>query len=266
MNDSLLFLSASQGTNAMLFALIALFVIAGLLIAGCVAATAHCMRPNSKHKGRRNSRQTRNIILIAGYAAAIIILVFAFICLGIYRSTISDPVSPTDSTTASQDVQHPTQDNTDPPTDPPTEPPTEPQPTLDMGQHESANPNSYGVKWDIIVNNSVTGSYNRKDPISFSDPTRASYFALPGIATFRGSNFRDGATYGMVNVVNNTLTNLWEKEISSMPKGVSEGYWTGCGWTGQPLMVQWDEETKQIMNLYPDKKRKRTLLRLFTQP
>jgi len=26
--------------------------------------------------------------------------------------------------------------------------------------------------------------------------------------------------------------------------------WSGCGWTGQPLIVKWPKETRQIMNLY----------------
>jgi outer membrane protein assembly factor BamB len=32
--------------------------------------------------------------------------------------------------------------------------------------------------------------------------------------------------------------------------------WIGCGWTGQPLVVQWDAQTRANMNLYEDKKNK----------
>ena len=41
------------------------------------------------------------------------------------------------------------------------------------------------------------------------------------------------------------------------------GAWTGSGWTGQPLMVQWDEDTKNIMNLYPEKKSKKDLVEVI---
>ena len=40
-------------------------------------------------------------------------------------------------------------------------------------------------------------------------------------------------------------------------------YWSGNGWTGQPIVVQWDEETKQIMNLYEESKKKRNLIEVI---
>ena len=44
---------------------------------------------------------------------------------------------------------------------------------------------------------------------------------------------------------------LWKMATKSLPKGVSgDGVWTGNGWTGQCLMVEWPEETRRIMNLY----------------
>ncbi len=257
------FLAAANVQSTMLPALIALFVIAAVLIIACIAFTVLCLKTKARRGTRRKPNNTRTILLIAGYLAAVIALLAALICLGSYQKAGQQLQGSTESSTGEQNTQQQTGEVTDPPTDAATEPPTEPQPTLTPGQAESANPSNFGVKWDVINNNSVTGNYNRSNPISFADPTRTNYFALPGIATFRGNNYRDGAAYGTVNIVNKTLTNIWEKEISSMPKGVSSGYWTGCGWTGQPLMVQWDEQTKQIMNLYPEKKAKKDLVEVI---
>ena len=91
--------------------------------------------------------------------------------------------------------------------------------------------------------------------ISFGKPE--DYFALPGIATFRGNNFRDSATYGTANITENTITKVWGRDVGSL------SYWTGCGWTGQPLIVQWDQETKDIMNMFPEKKAKEDLVEVI---
>lgn len=79
--------------------------------------------------------------------------------------------------------------------------------------------------------------------------------------TFRGDNYRSGASFGNVNVVNQTLTQKWSAKIGTLAG--DNGTWTGCGWTGQPTIVRWDEETKQIMNLRPEKKAKEGLVEVI---
>ena len=44
---------------------------------------------------------------------------------------------------------------------------------------------------------------------------------------------------------------------------IAGGSWSGNGWTGQPLIVQWDAETRQLMNLYADKKNKSDLVEVI---
>ena len=100
-------------------------------------------------------------------------------------------------------------------------------------------------------------------PRSFCRPGRRirlhpdDYFALPGIATFRGNNFRNSAVYGTVEVTEKSLTKAWNKGIGAL------NGWPGSGWTGQPLIVQWDDATKQIMNLYSSKKEKQDLVEVI---
>ncbi len=153
------------------------------------------------------------------------------------------------------------------PTVPPTEPPTEP--TIpdyklpDVDKTENSDPKNWVTSWDIIAGGSIVDSYQREESISFSDPNKYGYFALPGIGTFRGDNYRTGAVWGTADVQNQVLTDIWSREISALKKGTGSGAWTGCGWTGQPLIVQWDEETKLIMNLYPEKKAKNGLVEVI---
>ena len=243
---------------AMRTALIVLFIIAGVLVAACLAFTVLCIQEKPKHGKHRKRNHTRTIILIAGYCAAAITLILALFCLSRYQQHNTQLPAGTADPTPSQTVNT-TEEQTDPPTDPPTEPPTEPQPTLSMQQ---SDPQNFSVNWEIIQNGDITGTYSRDSAIFFADATRKNYFALPGIATFRGDNYRTGAVYGTANIVNETLTAVWEKEISSLSRP-SGGAWTGSGWTGQPLVVQWDEDTKAIMNLYPEKKAKTDLVEVI---
>ena len=239
-------------------ALIALFIIGIALLVASVYFTLKTMKHVSR---RRRNNRTQSLLLTAGYIAAVFTLVFAFICLGEYKKMTTPTQQPTENPSISE-TETTTSVQTDPPTDPPTEPPTEPQATLNVTQTEESNPKNWGVKWEIVENGDITKSYSRKDLITFANPNKDSYFTLPGIATFRGDNYRTGAVYGTANIVNQTLTTVWEKDIGSLARP-SGGAWTGSGWSGQPLVVQWDEETKQIMNLYAEKKAKKDLVEVI---
>lgn len=150
----------------------------------------------------------------------------------------------------------PTTEETVPPTTEPVTEPTEP-PLVFLPQYtDSSNPDNWNTRWEIIVDGKVTDSYTREDPIFFED---GDYFALPGVPTFRGSNYRGDGSYGTAQITEGTLNPIWRKVVGYL----SEAKWTGCGWTGQPLVVQWDDETKAIMNLYEDKKAKEGLVEVI---
>ena len=118
----------------------------------------------------------------------------------------------------------------------------------------SSDPAKWAASLQVYENDQLTSFYQRADKISFGDPE--DYFALPGISTFRGNNYRDSATYGTATVTQKKLSQRWSYKTSTL-KGSS---WSGSGWTGQPLIVKWDDATKAIMNLYPDKKAKADLV------
>lgn len=138
----------------------------------------------------------------------------------------------------------------------PTQPATEEtRPPFEPAKTAQSDPDNWDITWEIIENEQIVDTYTRSDPISFGDPE--DYFALPGIATFRGNNYRSNATYGTAEVTSKTLTQAWSHGIGVYNK------WGGCAWTGQPLIVQWDSATKSMMNLYDSKKNKEDLVEVI---
>jgi len=100
----------------------------------------------------------------------------------------------------------------------------------------------------IMVDGEVVEQYESDYEINFDMPER--YTELEGIVTFRGDNFRSGAAYGTAAVSSKTLTKAWSKSTSGLSD--TDGiYWSGSGWTGQPLIVKWPDATrKNISAMY----------------
>ncbi|MCL2221010.1 MAG: PQQ-binding-like beta-propeller repeat protein [Oscillospiraceae bacterium] len=75
------------------------------------------------------------------------------------------------------------------------------------------------------------------------------YAEIEGITTFRGNNFRDTASFGYANISAGSFGERWSRNTGSLvaPTGT---VWTGHGWSGQPLIVRWPQETRAIMNMH----------------
>jgi hypothetical protein len=112
-------------------------------------------------------------------------------------------------------------------------------------------PSDFQMVTKIFRGSTQILAYTRTSPIDLGPGQ--DYTSLPGILTFRGNNYRDDPTYGTANVTQATLQILWSVPTGSIKKSAG-GYWTGSGWTGQPLIVQWPDDLKQIMNLSPSAK------------
>ncbi|MDD4312301.1 MAG: hypothetical protein PHW41_07465 [Eubacteriales bacterium] len=106
---------------------------------------------------------------------------------------------------------------------------------------DSANPSQYGFSSALKVNGKDTTSFNRSEPLKFGRDME--YSTLPGITTFGGNNYRNSFAYGVVTVSDKRLREQWTKTIGAL------GNWSGTGWTGQPLIVQWPVETVAVMNV-----------------
>jgi outer membrane protein assembly factor BamB len=117
---------------------------------------------------------------------------------------------------------------------------------------EETSPAAFDFTTSIFDGTTKISSYSRPEPIEFG-PGK-DYTSLQGIVTFRGNNYREGASYGTAAVITGTLKTLWQVPTGSVTKSSGTGAWTGSGWTGQPLIVKWPEDIKAIMNLYPEKK------------
>ena len=201
----------------------ALIILIVISIALALSSVIFTMM-SAKSKNLTNSKL---LLLGAFYVATIVAIVCTIICISNYTNTTDDSLNVPDTSATEE-----------------TEPPTLPN-----------DPSNWGIDWEIIVGTNIVGSYNRENPISFGKPSE--YTQMEGIITFRGDNYRSGATYGTANVVNEIISEKWSSNISTL------NGWPGSGWTGQPLIVRWDEQTKSIMNLYEEKKAKEDLVEVI---
>jgi len=149
----------------------------------------------------------------------------------------------------------PTPDITDVPGTEQTPTPT-PEPTVppyvvpaDLKAHavEGTEPENLIVETAVEVNGERVETYTPSREITFAG--ESDYTDAMGIIGFRGNNYRQGAAYGTASLSGKTLTNDWSVNTGSLtaPDGNT---WTGSGWTGQPLIVEWDVTTQRNMNLY----------------
>lgn len=135
---------------------------------------------------------------------------------------------------------------------------TEPEaPELKLAPHfvAATDPANWNIQWTVFSQDRQVESYSRPEPISFGAPEE--YFPYPGVVGFRGNHYRNGAAYGYVDVQEETLEVVWRNLIGSLND------WPGVGWTGEPIVVQWPEETRSILGLYEDKKTKDGLVEVI---
>ncbi len=98
--------------------------------------------------------------------------------------------------------------------------------------------------WHFLDFDIITSAVSNSG-ISFGSPEE--YTDVEGITTFRGNHYRDNATFGTRQVSEKKLELVWTKDIDAINNGSS--YWPGVGWTGQPLIIHWDEDIRRLMNI-----------------
>ncbi len=148
------------------------------------------------------------------------------------------------------------------PTPIPTPTPT-PRPTPHVVAE--SNPEHYGFVPHLMVNGEeiTANSYRRAEEIEFPPADAYNAETVRGILTFRGNNWRNASSFGTVNLTEKKFSKVWDKKIGALQKGSGSSTWSGCGWTGQPLIVQWPAETRKIMNLYDKAKEKDNLIEVI---
>lgn len=148
------------------------------------------------------------------------------------------------------------------PTPIPTPTPT-PRPT--PYKVADSNPDHFGFvpHLEIDGEETIANSFVRTETIEFPPADAYNAEDIKGVLTFRGNNWRNMSSTDPVNLTEFKLTQVWDKGISSLTKGGGSGSWSGCGWTGQPLIVQWPAETRKIMNLHEWAKQKENLVEVI---
>lgn len=112
---------------------------------------------------------------------------------------------------------------------------------LSLSPVPETDPDEFGFRTDINVNREDVSSFVRTEPMTFGLPHE--YTDIPGILTFAGNNYRNSFTYGTQTVTEQALERVWEVPTGSLNS------WTGNGWTGQPAIVQWPEETRKVLGI-----------------
>lgn len=208
-----------------------------------------------KRKSAPSRRQGGSPKTFAGVLLAVLLVVLGII---VYQNATYDPgddviMTPTDpsvSDAAQSDSPAPP-DIGDGPTqaqDPsdPTEAP-EVMPEFNPAYVSGTEPWNLVESDDIEVDGELLDAYTLPEPIDFG--YGKDYTDVQGIVTFRGNNFREGASYGTARMSEKILGDYWTVPTGSLtsPNGT---YWSGSGWTGQPLIMTWPKELRQKMNMY----------------
>lgn len=140
--------------------------------------------------------------------------------------------------------------SSDVPTDVPVSTPT-PEP-FEPHCVDSTDPSNYISYTNVMVDGEMLdGPYETDAEIYLGDASE--YSALPGVITFGGNNYRNTNSYGTAELTNKKFGSQWTAPTGSLTTPTTAGassYWSGNGWTGQPLLVEWPKETRQIMNMY----------------
>jgi outer membrane protein assembly factor BamB len=108
------------------------------------------------------------------------------------------------------------------------------------------------IRFWRLASNKVSSGYKPSYNVAFGSPEM--YSELEGVTTFRGNNYRTSPSWGQASVKEKKLEIVWTHDIGAVS---GEGsYWPGAGWTGQPLLVHWSPDVRNIMNINSDLKSK----------
>lgn len=226
-----------------------------------------------KHKKRRRLIiRPRFFLVVALLVLALGVLVLLLVSLFSGGGNTESTTAPIQSTEGQKkggifqflvkETPTPTPSPTPTPTPVPTPTPT-PKPTPHFV--ENSNPSRYGYVPHLQVDGKDVdaSNYVRQDKISFGDAD--DYAAVDGVLTFRGNNYRNLSAAKELNLTEYKMSVVEKVSIGSLKKGnrSGKGSWSGCGWTGQPLIVQWSDEVKSVMNLYDWAKQKTNLVEVI---
>jgi len=128
---------------------------------------------------------------------------------------------------------------------------------------ENTDPDKRGVVQSIEVDGKTVSSYERSDRIDFSDEVLKSISEAPGLLTFRGNYSRSKSSAGQGSVKKEKLTEKWSYATGKILKSNGVDYWSGNGWTGQPVLAKWTKSARAVMNMTDKAKNKDGLVEVI---
>jgi len=133
-------------------------------------------------------------------------------------------------------------------------------PDFDPRATDNTAPDIMLLLTTIMSNGEIVDDFSLTPRIDFG--FGGDYSQIEGITTFRGNNFRDGASYGSANIREVKFGEKWSRGTASLtaPDGA---VWTGHGWSGQPHIVKWPKQTREIMNMHDWAKEQQELIEVI---
>ena len=107
---------------------------------------------------------------------------------------------------------------------------------------DSTKPERLVSSTAVSVDGKIVESYNSPYKIKFYEGTK--YTDVEGIITFRGDNFRSGAAFGRASVSEKKLNTVWTNQTGSL-RDAGGTFWSGNGWSGQPLITKWPDAMRR---------------------
>ena len=158
------------------------------------------------------------------------------------------PVEPIESVEPMEPVE---------PAAPTAAPTATPMPALTAQAAEAQGPGRMNVTETAYRGAKGLGDYTRETPLNVQGGEGYTYYP-GGVFTFRGDGMRQNAAFGTADMALEQLSVLWQAEVGSLRTSDS-GTLYGLGWTGQPAIVKWPIEVREMMNLNEEKKAVRAL-------
>lgn len=126
------------------------------------------------------------------------------------------------------------------------------------------NPESYEIHSLCEADGEHKEGYERSESISFSSDYSTNLLDAEGLFTFRGNYIRNKSSYGNPEITLKEISSdSWTYKTGKVLKSDGVDYWSGNGWTGQPIVVRWAETEKKNMNLYESAKNKPGLVEVI---
>ncbi len=160
----------------------------------------------------------------------------------------AEPTSPPETPA----TQEPLQEMTAAPQDTPEPvPANSPMPLLTLTAAEKQAAKAMGVTDTVYQKGKKLTALTRTEPLAMPGPDEYVYYE-GGVFTFRGDSFRRNAAFGTADLPLKQLSVLWKAPLGSLRTADDTLY--GVGWTGQPAIVKWAKEVREMMNLNDEKK------------